>query len=269
MSTASGPLAGRRILITRAREQAGTLRTLLEADGAEVLEFPTIRVEPPDEFGPLDHAIAELDRYGWVVFTSRNAVRAVCDRLRQVGQGPSALGRAKLAAIGPGTAEALREVGLRVDLAPGEYVAEALLDAFQGVELGGVAVLLPRAASARGVLPEGLRAQGAAVDVVAAYRTVVERDHAPEVRRRLETERVDAVTFTSSSTVAHFVELLAGDVERVVGAALIACIGPVTAATARALGLRVAVVATDYTIPGLVAALRDALTGAARTSAGG
>jgi len=269
VSRSSGPLAGRRILITRARAQAGPLRDLLEADGAEVLEFPTIRVGPPDDPGLLDRALAELDRYGWIVFTSRNAVRAVCDRLREIGRTPSALEGAKLAAIGPGTAEALRSAGLSVDLAPREYVAEALVDAFGGIELRGVAVLLPRAASARGVLPDGLRARGAAVEVVAAYRTEVERDHAPEVRRRLVAHPVDAVTFTSSSTVTHFVELLGSEVERVVGSALVVCIGPVTAATARAEGLRVSVVATDYTIPGLVAALRRALAGTARTSAGG
>lgn len=265
----SGALAGRRIVVTRARAQAGTLRALLEAEGADVLEFPTIRVGPPEDFGPLDRAIARLDRYRWVVFTSRNAVRAVCDRMRGLGRDPSMLGVAKLAAIGPGTAEALRSAGLSVELAPGEFVAEALVDAFGTVDLSGAAVLLPRAASARGVLPEGLRARGAAVDVVAAYRTEAERDQAPDIRRRLAAEPVDAVTFTSSSTVTHFVELLDGDVERVVGSALVACIGPVTAATARQCGLHVAVVATEYTMPGLVAALREALAGPARASAGG
>jgi uroporphyrinogen III methyltransferase/synthase len=262
-------LAGRRVVVTRARAQAGPLRVLLEAEGAEVVEFPTIRIAPPDDPEPLDRAIRHLDRYAWVVFTSRNAVEAVCGRIRERGEAPSVLVRAKLAAIGPGTAEALRSAGLSVELAPDRFVAEALVDAFGEIELTGQRVLLPRAASARGVLPDGLRARGAAVDVVAAYRTDVERDHAPELWRRLRDSSIHAVTFTSSSTVTHFVELLDGRVERVLGTALVACIGPVTAETAERCGLRVGVVARDYTIRGLVAALCAALAGAAPASAGG
>lgn len=256
-------------MVTRARAQAGPLRALLEAEGAEVIEFPAIRIGPPEDLAPLDGAIAQLDRYNWVVFTSRNAVDAVCHRMRRFGLEPSALGRAQLAAIGPGTAGSLRAVGLPVAVAPETFVAEALVEAFSAIDLRGKAVLLPRAAGARGVLPLGLRAQGASVDVVAAYRTEPERDHPPDLRRRLRELAVDAVTFTSSSTVTHFVALLDGDVDRMLRSALVACIGPVTAATARGCGLRVGVVASEYTIPGLVAALCAALAASPPATAGG
>jgi len=259
------PLAGRRILVTRARAQVGSLRALLEAEGAVVVEFPTIRIGPAEDPVPLDGAIARLAEYRWVVFTSRNGVAALCDRLRVLGQGPEALRSARLAAIGPGTADALRTAGLRAELEPAEFRAEGLVRAFEGVDLRGVRVLLPRAAAARDALPDGLRARGAIVDVVPAYRTDVERDHVPEMRRRLVAEPVDAVTFTSSSTVRNFVELLGSDAKRALDAALVACIGPVTAATARACGLPVGVVADDYTIPGLVAALRVAFAGSGRS----
>jgi uroporphyrinogen III methyltransferase/synthase len=254
----SRPLAGRRIVITRARAQAGPLRAMLEAEGADVLEFPTIRIVPPDDPAPLDGAIARLDEYGWVVFTSHNGVAALCDRMRALGRDVGPLRRVRLAAIGPGTADALRSEGLRADLAPTEFRAEALVDALSRVDLRGVRVLVPRAAVARDALPAGLRVRGALVDVVAAYRTDVEREHAPDLRRRLATDRVDAVTFTSSSTVHNFVALLGSDAARVLGATLVACIGPVTAATVRAHGFKVGLVADHYTMSGLVAALRSA-----------
>ena len=262
----SRPLAGRRIVVTRARAQVGTLRAMLEADGAEVVEFPTIRIAPPEDLAPLDGAIARLAEYGWIVFTSRNGVAALCDRMRALGCDLGVLRGVRLASIGPGTADALRSAGLPVDLAPAEFRAEALVETFAGVDLRGVRVLLPRAAVARDALPDGLRAHGALVDVVPAYRTEVEREHALEVRRRLVAERVDAVTFTSSSTVRNFVELLGADAGRVLDATLVACIGPVTAASARSCGLRIGLVADHYTMMGLVAALRAALGGVARST---
>jgi len=265
VTAAAGALAGRRVVVTRARHQAGVLRALLEDEGAQVVEFPTIRLVPPEDFAPLDRAITCLPEYGWVVFTSRNGVEACCDRMRALGHCPEDLRVARLAAIGPGTAAALEAAGLHVDLAPIEFRAEALVDAFGAVDLRDVHVLLPRAAAARDVLPDGLRSRGAIVDVVAVYRTEVERAQAPEARRRLLEAPVDAVTFTSSSTVRSFVELLGPDADRMLRGALVACIGPVTAATARDLGLQVGLVAEHYTIPGLVEALRAALAGG-RTS---
>lgn len=241
------------------RAQAGVLRDLLEADGAEVMEFPTIRMAPPRDYAEVDRAIARLEEYGWVVFTSQNGVAALWDRMRVVGRDARALRGARLAAIGPGTARALEARGLRAHLAPREFRAEGLVEAFAHEEMRGVRVLIPRAETARGVLPDGLRRQGASVDVVPVYRTEVARDHDPRVRRRLLAGGVDAVTFTSSSTVRNFVALLRGETPRALERAVVACIGPVTAATAREHGLRVDVVAGTYTLPGLVASLRSAL----------
>jgi uroporphyrinogen III methyltransferase/synthase len=252
-------VTGRRIVVTRSRAQAAQLRALLEREGAEVIDFPTIRLLPPSDYAPVDRAIASLGEYRWVVFTSQNGVMAFTDRMRALGWDPHMLRGARLAAIGPGTARALEAQGLRVDLAPAEFRAEALVAAFEGQDLRGARVLLPRAADARGVLPEGLRHCGAAVDVVAVYRTELEREHSPEVRRRLLAGTVDAVAFTSASTVRNFVALLHPDAQRVLAGVLVACIGPVTADAARDLGLTVGVIARTYTIPGLVAALRSAL----------
>jgi uroporphyrinogen-III synthase len=263
----AGTLAGRRIVVTRSRAQARVLRELLEADGADVVEVPAIRIGPPDDYGPVDAALERLGEYDWVVFTSQNAVGAFLDRLPQPRTGGiEDLERPRIAAIGPATAQALRARGLRPSLAPQPFIAEALVEAFAvevaaGARRGdhrGMRILLPRAAEARSVLPDGLRALGASVDVVSVYRVEVERDQHPEMRRRLS-GGVDAVTFTSPSTVRNFVELLGADRSRLLGGALVACIGPVTAAAAEACGLRVGLVAVTYTVPGLVDALRRRL----------
>jgi uroporphyrinogen III methyltransferase/synthase len=266
----SRALGGRRIVVTRPRED-GRLRRLLEAEGAEVLEFPTIRIMPAADYGPLDAALRRIGDYGWVVFTSRNGVAAVIERLTAVGATAQALGGARLAVIGPGTDEALRDHGLRAVLSPGEFRAEALVAAFDRHDLRGVHILLPRAAVARDVLPEGLRALGAAVDVVPAYRTEADDTPAPAVLEAVRAGRIDAMTFTSSSTVRYFLQLAGPDVRRALGGVLVACIGPVTAETARAAGLRVGAVATTYTLAGLVDVLRAALSprpGPAVTSGG-
>jgi len=257
-------LAGRRIVVTRARAQARELRELLEVEGAEVIDFPTIRTTAPHDYAPADRAIAHLGEYRWVVFTSGTGVAAFIDRIRVLGCSPEALRAPRLAAIGPGTAGALRARGFEAELAPDEFRAEALVAAFARENLHGARVLIPRAAEARSVLPDGLRARGAIVDVVPVYRTQLEQEHPPEIRQRLLDGPVDAVTFTSSSTVRNFLALLGSEAARSLRGALVACIGPVTAATAREAGLEVAVVADTYTIPGLVAALRSALGSPAR-----
>lgn len=269
--TIPGALAGRRVVVTRSRAQARSLRELLEADGAEVIEVPAIRITPPDDYGLLDRAIHRLAEYHWIVFTSQNAVGAFVDRLARVCPSATAdLNRLRVAAIGPATAEALRTHGLRPSLAPERFVAEALVDAFaaeatrSGMSGGlrGTRILLPRAAQARSVLPDGLRALGATVDVVPAYRVEVEREQDPEMRRRVSSH-IDAVTFTSPSTVRNLVELLGAETSRLLGGAIVACIGPVTAAAARSSGLTVDVVAETYTVPGLADALRRRLGQAA------
>ena len=254
----SASLAGRRIVVTRPRA-GDPLRRLLAAEGAEIVEFPTIRIAPPRDYDRLDAALRRLAGYAWVVFTSRNGVAAVVGRLAALGRPAAALGRARLAAIGPGTGEALRGYGLTVEVSPAEFRAEALLAMLTREDLRGARVLIPRAAVARDVLPEGLRRAGAVVDVVPAYRTDVEHGQAPAAAAAVREGRIDAITFTSSSTVRHFVRLVGPDAPRALDGVLVACIGPVTAETAREAGLSVGVVAQHYTLAGLVDALRTAL----------
>lgn len=235
---AAKPLAGRRIVITRPESDARRLAARLEALGGEPIVAPAIRIEFADP-APLDAALARLPRYQWVIFTSRNGVEAVFRRTDRLA-GP------RVAAIGPATAAELRQHGVEPDLVPAEYVAEAVLEALG--EVGGQRILLPRADIARGALPEGLRARGAVVDEIAVYHT----RGADGPRPRLD--GVDAVTFTSSSTVRSFLE--AGPVPQ---GAKVVCIGPITAQTARESGLDVTEVAGEYTEDGLVAALVAAL----------
>jgi uroporphyrinogen III methyltransferase/synthase len=237
------PLFGKRVVVTRTREQASSLSARLRDLGAEPVEVPTIRIEPPADGGAgLRAAVDRLaaGAYDWVVFTSPNGVDRTFDLL------PDArLVRARVAAIGPGTAAALAERRVVPDLVPARYVAEGLLEELPA---GPGRVLLARAAVARDVLPDGLRASGWEVDVAEAYRTVA-ADLDPAARDGLA--GADAITFTSSSTVQRFVELAGRDAVPPV----VACIGPVTAATARELGLDVTVEAAEHTIDGLVAAL--------------
>ena len=249
----TGPLFGKRVLVTRAREQASALSERLRQAGAEPVEFPTIRIEPPDDgYAALDDVLPKLSGYDWVVFTSANGVANVWERLGGAGRDARAFGGAKIAAIGPATAAALGERGIRSDFVPTEFVAEAVAAQFPE-PVGGRRILLPRAAEAREVLPETWRAAGATVDVVPAYRTVLETDGAAAIRDMLRDGALDVITFTSSSTVKNFREAV-GDVP-VPAATVLAAIGPVTARTCRELLREPDLVAESYTIDGLVDAL--------------
>jgi uroporphyrinogen III methyltransferase / synthase len=255
------PLFGRRVVVTRARSQAGELSAELERLGAEVYEFPTIQIVPPEDFGPLEDAIRELDSFDWLVYTSVNGVEAFMERLRHHGFDLRAVPRgAKVAAIGPATAERLEKVGLRVDVVPGEYRAEALIDALGTGSLAGQRVLIPRARVAREILPEKLREAGAEVVVPPAYESVPSSEGREELSLRLQAGEVDCVTFTASSTVENFVGAF-GEEEaaRLLSGTRVACIGPITADTARKRGLRVDAGADEYTIPGLVEAVTNLL----------
>ena len=250
------PLFGRRIVVTRARAQAGELSTKLEALGAEVVEFPTIEIKPPQDFGPLDKAIRELDGYGWIVFTSVNGVEAFLARLRHLGLDLRAVPRsARIAAIGPATADRLEKAGLRVDVVPEEYRAESLLEAVSGFSLSGSRVLIPRAKVAREILPEKLREAGAEVTVPPAYESAPSGEGRGALAERLRNGEIDCLTFTASSTVDNFVEALGEDAGNLLQDTRVACIGPITADTARKRGIRVDTEADEYTIPGLVAAV--------------
>lgn len=253
------PLFGRRVLITRTREQASALAALLAERGAVPIELPTIRLEPPADWAPVDRAIDQLESYAWAVFTSTNGVRFFFERLQQRGLDARALKGVRLAAIGPATAAALASWHLQVDFSPAEYVAEAIVAGLARFDLAGQRVLLPRAQEAREVLAEGLAGQGARVDEVAVYQTRPAGD--PDLARRLFDEgRVDVVTFTSSSTVRNLVRLLGDHASQRLARSTIASIGPITSQTARELGLPVDVEAADHSIPGLVRALEDYFT---------
>ena len=252
------PLFGKRILVTRSREQASALSERLRELGAEPLEYPAIEIAPPKDMTPLNEAIARLSTYDWLIFTSANGVRAFADRMSEKGVDIEALARPKIAAIGPATAQALQRYGLRVAYMPQVYLAEEIATGIGDV--AGQRILLPRAARAPKQLAQALRGKGAAVDEVAAYRTLAVG--APdELKALLENEQIDIVTFTSSSTVRNLVASLQGQaLSEVMSRCLVACIGPVTARTAARLGIRVDVVAREHTIPGLVEAILTAVT---------
>lgn len=248
-----GPLRGKRVVVTRARAQASDLAEALEALGAEVIQFPTIRITEARDPVPLRDAAERAGEFDWVVFTSVNGVDRFFAALEARGRDARALGVARVCALGPATAAELARHGIRADLVPEEYVAEAVVMALSAAtELAGKRVLLPRAEVARAVLPDSLRKLGAEVVEVAAYRTVQDGAEAEGVRRRIAAGEVDVVTFTASSTVRSYVELVGAET----GGAKVASIGPITSATARELGLEVDVEAAEYTIPGLVAAVR-------------
>jgi uroporphyrinogen III methyltransferase / synthase len=255
------PLFGRRVVVTRPREQAGDLARALEDAGAEVVLFPTIAIAPPLDPVALDRAVAVSAGYDWIVFTSANGVRAFFARFAAQQRDVRELAPVRLAAIGPETAAELERRLLRPAVVPLEYRAEGLLEALAGEDLRGRRILLPRAAGARPVLPETLVERGASVDEVIAYRAVAPADaDVPGLRAALAAGDIDAVTFTSSSTVRHFVELVGRDTIASLGGArrpVVACIGPVTAETAREAGLAVDVCPVEYTAPSLAAALVD------------
>jgi uroporphyrinogen III methyltransferase / synthase len=249
------PLLGRRIVVTRAAEQAAAFVDALDRLGAEAIAAPTLVIEPVAPATALDVALATLDRFDWIVFTSARGVEVFFARLFASGADVRRLGRAALAAIGPATADALRRHGLSADVVPAEFRAEDLARSL-GSRVRGKRVLLPRAAGARDVLPKALEAAGAEVVDVATYRARRVDSLPTRVIELLQDDAIDAITFTSSSTVRHFTDLLGGRAART-GRARIACIGPITAATARELGWEVHVEARRYTTEGLTAALID------------
>jgi uroporphyrinogen III methyltransferase/synthase len=256
------PLFGKRVLVTRTRRQASALSRLLADEGAIPIELPSIEIEPIEDRERVDAAMAAMRDYAWVGFTSANAVELFFEHLGERGLDARAFAGARIFAIGPATATVLAEHGLRADVVPGEYVAEAVVEAMTPHIRPGDRVLLPRAEAARAELVTGLEALGATIDEVPIYRAAVPTDASPEVLADIRAGRIDIATFTSSSTVRNLVAML-GEADALTGEGrpLIACIGPITAETARELGLKVDVTASEYTIEGLVAALRDHFAG--------
>jgi uroporphyrinogen-III synthase len=286
-SVRSLPLQDKRILVTRTREQADVLSQQLRASGAVPVEFPTIRIVPPQQWEALDAALSRLFEgdssqspyYSWLVFTSANGVNICCERLKQSGYDPRDMKSVRIATIGPATAAALQRYGITADLVPDEYIAESVAQALiedseqRGESLSGKRILLPRAAEARDVLVTILQHAGAHVDEIAAYQTlpVAANDaRGREVLHLLRSSQIDIITFTSSSTVRNFIRWLNDSEARErVGARLIAplhaephrhrtsiaCIGPITAQTARENGFDVDIEARTFTINGLVEAI--------------
>jgi uroporphyrinogen III methyltransferase/synthase len=254
------PLFGRRILVTRPREQAAEMSELVESLGGEAIEAPMIRIVPPEDYAVLDEACRQVSAYDWLVFSSANAVEAFVGRLLASPLDLRALAGVKLCAVGPATTERLARYGLKVDLVPAEYRAEAIAHAFsQSGDVSGLTVLIPRADIGREVVGDELRRQGANVTEVVAYRTQVvdpEREGEPDVYRMLLEHQLDVVTFASASSVRSFVRAFGADqAADLLRPVAVASIGPVTAEAALQYNIRTTIMPAQYTVPALVDAI--------------
>jgi uroporphyrinogen-III synthase len=254
----TAPLEGWRILVSRAREQAGALSVGLRALGAEVYEIPFIEIRPPRSYKSLDESLKLIAEYEWLILTSVNGVHAMFDRLAKLNIPKRVLAHINIAAIGPATRAAIEREGLKVAVTPREYVAESVVESLSD-KVRGKRVLLCRAKIARDLIPRELRRMGAFLDVVEAYETVVPQSSRVELRAVLRDplRRPHAITFTSSSTVKNYVALLGirSGRSRLVEGVLNASIGPVTSDSLRQYQLSVDVQAAEYTIPGLIEAI--------------
>ena len=252
------PLMGKRVVVTRAEGQSVQLVAMLREAGAVPIVFPTISIAPLEDTSKLDAALQNLNLYDWIIFTSINGVKNVLARMQALGIPPTAFETCKVAAVGPATEALLRQQGIEVALRPDEYVAEDILAGLlKHGSIAGKRFLLLRVDVARAVLRDQLVAAGATVDEVHVYRTTLgEPDETAYAELRIG---VDIITFTSSSTVHNFFTLLGDEAASIISKAVIACIGPITAETAREMGLHVHVVATEYTVRGLMSSLENYL----------
>lgn len=248
------PLFGKGIVITRPEEQAEELSALLRGKGARVISFPTIRIAPPDDYGDLDRAIEHIEQYQWIVFTSANGVRSFFERFSDVRGDIRDLRGIRICTIGPATRGCVESYHIPVDLVPDEYLSEGVVEAFKNLDITGAKILLPRAEIAGDVIPEGLSAMGARVDVAVAYRTVSPGGDGTEIRELMANGKVDVLTFTSPSTVGNFIDIVGGR-SAIPDRVRIACIGPVTESACQKAGLRVDIMQGPYSIPGLVEAI--------------
>jgi uroporphyrinogen-III synthase len=247
--------ASRRVLVTRAAHQAGKLSEALRAEGFTPVEVPVLEIQPPEDWTPLDRALSRIARYDWLILTSANTVKALAERSISLGVSFAGLSGVGVAVVGEATAAAARKAGFPVTLIPESYVAESLVTAL-GTQVAGKRVLLARAAVARDVIPDALRAAGAEVDVVDAYRNAIPQGTAERLRAALA-DGIDAATFTSSSSVTHLKDAVeaAGLGWPLAGVKAVS-IGPITSATLREQGWEPAAEAEPYDIPGLVAAVQ-------------
>ena len=252
------PLFGKRVLVTRTKDQAKVLIETLRRVGAEPVVFPMIQTLPPEDYSVLDSAISKVASYHWVIFTSANGVRYFFERLSAMGKDVRALAGVKIAAIGEKTAAALEKFHLKVDLVPEEAVAEGLVNAFSTIGMGGKRVLIPRAREAREILPEELKQMGARVDVVETYRTVPPDTGVAPLMEQFRARKIDVITFTSASTVKNLIEWVGKEnLSTLMDKVVIASIGPITRQALKTLGVPVHVTAEKRSIQGLVDALVD------------
>jgi len=257
------PLLGKRIVITRARGQAAEFSQLLTGYGAHVVEFPTIKIVPPDSWYPVDRAIETLETYHWIIFTSANGVTFFLKRLKLKKRRLAEFNNLRFCAIGPRTAQEVEKAGVKVDVVPDQYCAEDLVRRFGIEELAGRRILLARAKKARDLLPRELRKLGAAVDVVEVYQTIMPNLSKREMERVFQGDRIDLITFTSSSTVNHFLQMYEEKVglKPPLAGVAIAAIGPITANTLQRWGITTHIIPNSFTIWALTEAIVDYFTG--------
>jgi uroporphyrinogen III methyltransferase/synthase len=261
----NSPLKGKRILITRPAEQAKDFIEALKAQGAEPISFPTIRIIAPRGWSKVDNAIENLSGYDTLIFTSVNGVKFFFQRLKEKGKNIGALKKLKMVAIGPKTAAAIERRHLPVDIVPQKFQAESVVEALEKKGITGKQFLLPRAEKARDVLPKEITKRGGHINVVTVYRTGKGEGNIQEVKELFQKKLIDVITFTSSSTVQNFVELLdEKNISRTIKGAAVASIGPVTAATALSLGIKTDIMPSKYTVSGLVKAIVEYFNGSSQ-----
>jgi len=251
------PLFGKRVLVTRTRKQASTLVELLEEEGAETVEFPTIEIVPPERWDEIDNAIENLGSYNWIIFTSVNGVEFFFNRLKAKKKSIVEFKGVKIATIGEQTGRAVENLGLNVDIIPYEFMAEGVVESFRGIDIKGKRILIPRAKEAREILPVELQKMGADVNIVTAYKTEKPNpERVEEIKGMLRSGEIDVITFASSSTVRNFLSIFGKDKEPLLRST-IACIGPITAEPLREIGIEPQIIPKKYTIEGLVREIVD------------
>ncbi len=250
------PLFGKGIVITRPEEQSEEFATLLRAEGARVIYFPTIRIIPPEDYGDLDRAIDNIEKYQWIIFTSANGVRFFFERFNMLRNDIRDLRGVKICTIGPATRDRVEAYSIRVDLIPESYVSDSVVEAFRKMNIAGENILLPRAEIAGDIIPAGLSALGAHVDAATAYRTVSSGADGKAMKALMDSGEVDVIAFTSPSTVVNFLNII-GKETIIPDSIKIACIGPVTENACRKAGLGVDIMQGPYSIPGLINAIKS------------
>jgi uroporphyrinogen III methyltransferase/synthase len=253
----SKPLFGKKIVVTRSKDQSRKMADKILKYGGEPILFPTIEIVDPIDFGPLENALQTISDYDWLLFTSENGVERFFKHFFDLGKDIRELAGPRFGAIGPITAKAIRSKGIKVDMLAKEFVAEGMLEFFENQSLEGKRFLIPRAEKARDVLPDGLKRRGAKVDVVNVYRTVrPSGDDVKTIKNLFVNRSVDAVTFTSSSTVDHFVDMMnVSELSNLLNDAVVASIGPITSDTLVKYGVDPSVQAEEFTVDGLIEAL--------------